>query len=365
MSGPDQRSNAPAAEAIRAEEWVGTEAPSSILAIRLQAMGDTVLTLPYLRALRRAQPLGATLDFLTREEVADVPKCVTLFDEVFEIGGGRNTRLQFLSALMLLPKLRRQRYDVVLDLQRNRVSRLVRSVLRPVAWSEFDRFSPQLAGERTRKTIEAVGLGPLDVYPDLELADPDAGLAALRDVGWDGETDLVVLNPAGAFEDRGWPLDSCAEFANMWAARAQPDSQFVVLGLRSLAAKADTLKARLGDRLLHLVGKTTAAEAFAVVSRARLVLSEDSGLMHMAWVAGVPTLGLFGASRAVWASPHGNYSECIDVCQRSDGTCMDGSCRKGSPPCLKGLTAESVLERALPLVHRIDGHRKVIFERRG
>lgn len=365
MSGPDQRSAAPAPEAIRVEPWVGSEAPSRILAIRLQAMGDTVLTLPYLQALRRRQPSGTTLDFLTREEVADVPKCITLFDEVFEIGGGRNARLQLLSTLMLLPKLRQRKYDVVLDLQRNRVSRLVRSVLRPAAWSEFDRFSPELAGERTRKTIEAVGLGPLDVYPDLELSDPDAGVATLRDAGWDGESDLVVLNPAGAFEDRSWPLESYAEFASMWLDRAQRASQFVVVGLPSLAAKAETLRARLGDSILNLVGRTAAGVAFAVVSRARLVISEDSGLMHMAWVAGVPTLGLFGASRAVWASPHGNYSECLDVCERPDGACMSGSCRRGSPPCLKDLTAESVLERALPLVRRIDAQRKVIFESRG
>ena len=360
MKGPDHRSAAPAAEAIRVEPWVGSEAPSRILAIRLQAMGDTVLTLPYLQALRRAQPAGATLDFLTREEVAEIPKCVTLFDEVFEIRGGRSTRLQLLSVLTLLPRLLRRRYDLVLDLRRNRVSRLVRLALRPRAWSEFDRFSPELAGERTRRTIEAVGLGPLDVYPDLELSDPNAGLSALRDAGWNGAPDLLILNPGGAFADRGWPLESYAEFAALWQNGAHRASQFVVLGLPSLAAKAEALRARVGGSLLDLVGRTTAAEAFAVVSRARLVISEDSGLMHMAWVAGVPTLGLFGASRAVWASPHGNYSECLDVCERPDGTCMDGYCRRSPTACLERLTAESVAQRADALLNRIEGQPKLI-----
>jgi ADP-heptose:LPS heptosyltransferase len=96
------------------------------------------------------------LDFLTREEVSDIPKHVALFDRVFEIGGGRDEWRQVASAMALLPQLWRRRYDVVLDLQRNRVSRLVRRLICPRAWSEFDRYSPLLAGERTRLTIEAV-----------------------------------------------------------------------------------------------------------------------------------------------------------------------------------------------------------------
>ncbi len=362
MSASDRPPDVPVAEGIRVQAWGGAGAPRRVLAIRLQAMGDTVLTLPYLQALRRGQPPGATLDFLTREEVAGVPRSISLFDEVFEIGGGRSTRLQYLSVLTLLPALLRRRYDVVLDLQRSRVSRLVRTLLRPPAWCEFERFSAELAGERTRKTIEAIGLGPLDVYPDLELLDPDAGLGALRDAGWDGERDLVVLNPGGFFEDRGWPLESYASFATMWAESADTPPHFVVLGLPSIASKAEVLKARLGGDLLDLVGRTTAGEAFAVLARARLVLSEDSGLMHMAWVAGAPTLGLFGASRAVWASPHGNYSECIDVCEAADGECMVvGHCRRGSPRCLTGLEPEAVVERALALLLRAEQHQKVIY----
>jgi ADP-heptose:LPS heptosyltransferase len=238
----------------------------------------------------------------------------------------------------------------------------VRSLLRPSAWCEFERFSAELAGERTRKSIEAVGLGPLDVYPDLELIDPDAGLAALRDAGWDGERDLVVLNPGGFFEDRAWPLESYAAFATIWAASTERPPQFVVLGLPSIASKAEMLKDRLGGDLLDLVGRTTQGEAFAVLSRARLVLSEDSGLMHMAWVAGAPTLGLFGASRAVWSSPHGNYSECIDVCEAPDGECMvAGHCQRGAPRCLTDLVPERVVERALALLLHTDRNENVIY----
>ncbi|HSR43189.1 MAG TPA: hypothetical protein VLL48_13470, partial [Longimicrobiales bacterium] len=157
---------------MAARPWRREDPPARVLAIRLHALGDTVLTLPYLHAVRRLLGPDVTLDFLTREEVADIPRSVVLFDRVYAIGGGRNSRAQALSAAALLPRLWLSRYQVVLDLQRSRLSRAVRMALAPGAWSEFDRFSPRLAGERTRATIEAAGLGPLDVRADLELRWP-------------------------------------------------------------------------------------------------------------------------------------------------------------------------------------------------
>ena len=54
--------------------------------------------------------------------------------------------------------------------------------------------------------------------------------------------------------------------------------------------KSAVLKNELGDRLFNLVNQTDPIDAFAVLQHASMVLSEDSGLMHMAWVSGIPTL---------------------------------------------------------------------------
>ncbi|HEX6939825.1 MAG TPA: glycosyltransferase family 9 protein [Longimicrobiales bacterium] len=345
---------------IAARPWRGTHPPRRILAIRLHALGDTVLTLPYLQALRRALP-DATLDFLTREEVADIPRGVDLFDRVFAFGGGRDPRRMWLAALALAPRLVARRYDVVIDLQRNRLSRALRMLMAPRAWSEFDRLSPRLAGERTRATIEAVGFGPLDVYPDVSPREPELGVDALRAAGWDGAGDLVVLNPAGVFPGRSWPIESYVRFARLWLERESGPTRFAVLGLGAIAEKARALKRRLGDDLLDFTGRTTPLEAFAIVRRARLVLTEDSGLMHMAWVAGAPTLALFGASPAHWARPHGSHSDCVNACRRTDGACVAaGRCHAGPPSCLEHVTAEAVVERASALVRRVAREPKVI-----
>lgn len=337
-----------------ARPWRHARPPERLLAIRLQALGDTVLTLPYLNALRRRLP-RARLDFLTREEVAGIPRSVALFDDVIAIGGGRDRAAQWLSAVGRLPRLLARRYDVVLDLQGNRLSRAVRFALRPAAWSEFDRFAPALAGERTRTTIEAVGFGPLEALTDLHLRAPGAGVDALRAAGWDGEGALVVLNPAGGTPGRRWPLEAWIEFARRHATVVDHPVWFTLLGVpgTGVSAAAEALSARSGSRVLDLVGRTSSAEAFAIVARADLVVSEDSGLLHMAWVAGVPTVGLFGASRATWARPHGSRSALVRACELPDGACMDGRCRRAPPTCLERLDAVEVAEQVRGWLDRV------------
>src|ERR1700733_3050749 len=133
---------------IRAVPWHGVAPPKNLLAIRLHAIGDVVITLPYLRALQQSLP-GTDIDFLTREEDASIPRALRLFRFVEQLGGGRSERRQLLLTPLLAPRLLARRYDVVRDLQNNRVSRTIRRLARPRAWAQFDRESPLPAGERT------------------------------------------------------------------------------------------------------------------------------------------------------------------------------------------------------------------------
>ena len=140
------------------KSWNGKKYPKRILAIRLQAMGDLVITLPYLQDLRNKLPADTKIDLLTRKEVDSIPRSLKLFDKIYSIGGKRNFKKQFILFLLLLPKILLQRYDVVIDLQNNLISRIARKSIMPKAWSEFEKFAPISAGEKNRITIENIGL---------------------------------------------------------------------------------------------------------------------------------------------------------------------------------------------------------------
>ena len=286
-----------------------------ILAIRLQAMGDVVITLPYLNSLKRLLP-NAELDLLTREETAAIPRSLALFSGVFAIGGGRSFKRQCFSTATLLPRLLLRGYDAVLDLQNNELSRWVTLALRPKRRCLFDKSSPLPAGERTRLAIEESGLGPVGIDTDLRLRNETAATTLLRSSGLRPEDRLVILNPAGAFPSRNWPLPSYVRFARAFQELDSRPVKFLVLGLPGMRGKAEYLRAELDECLLDLVGRTTPDEAFVLVRKADLVLSEDSGLMHMSWVSGVPTLALFGSSRGDWARPLGERSVSLGLTQR-------------------------------------------------
>jgi heptosyltransferase-2 len=337
---------------ISAKPWKRKSPPKKILAIRLQAMGDMVITLPYLQHLRNSLPPETKIDFLTRKEVESIPKSLELFNNVYSIGGGRNYKKQFFYAGLLLPQLFLKRYDLVIDLQNNELTKMIRKLLMPKAWSEFDRFSPVAAGDRVRSAIESSGLSPSIAANKFGLKDIEISGLLLSN-GWKTENDLVVLNPAGAFETRNWPLNNYIEFSKLWLQRF-PRTQFLIMGTGLIEKKAGVLKKELGDKLIDLVNKTTPAEAFAVLQKPKFVLSEDSGLMHMAWVSGIPTVALFGSTTSYMARPLGDHSLFFDSSDLECGNCMLEICKWGDNRCLTRYPSEMIFEKALKLLSSVN-----------
>jgi heptosyltransferase-2 len=335
--------------AIECRRWTRADLPRRALAIRLQALGDTVITLPYLQSIRRQYP-GIELDLLTLARNAAIPRDLELFDRVLTIADQSGWR-QALPLLALWPTLRKRRYDVVLDLQNHRYTRWLRRLLRPAAWSAFDRFSPIAAGERNLRTIEAAGAWKIDLDTDLQMRKAPAAASALLGAhGWQPGTELVILNPAGYFPSRAWPLENYVAFARLWSRQRQRPVKFVLLLLPALRDKAQRIATALGAECIDLTGAADAATAFAIIGMSHFMLSEDSGLMHMAWVQGVPTLALFGSSRKDWSRPLGKHADCLDSSDLECGPCGLPECRFGDNRCLTRYTPARVFDRALSLV---------------
>jgi heptosyltransferase II len=335
---------------LRVKPWTEKRKPKKILAIRFQAMGDMMITLPYLQSLKDQLP-DAAVHLLCRKEVSDIPKNLTLFKKTIALGGGRNARIQFLLALLVVPYLWWQRYDVVIDLQNHRISRIIRKLLRAQAWSEFDRSSKIPAGERTRLAIDALQIEKVNLEVSLTVIHNETSGQLLKASGWVLGNHLIILNPAGAFASRNWPLENYISFANLWLAR-HPSAQFLVLGLRSMQSKSIRLSAALGAKLIDLSGATSALDAFSIVRHATLMVTEDSGLMHMSWIQGVPTLALFGSSPSYWSAPLGERSKCLNSADLPCGDCFLKECKFGDVHCLTRLTPALVVDEAEKLLTR-------------
>jgi len=347
-----------AGEKINCLPWHKKNTPKKILVIRLHALGDVTITLPYVASLKSQFP-EATIDYLTMRINDSLLKNIEAINVVYSLRGWLRFKIQVLSALLLLPKLFISRYDVVVDLQRNPISRLIRKTLRPPCWSEFDRFSPLSAGKRTCLTIEALELGKLKVKPRLILRNNKIGITPLREAGWDPEKKLIILNPAGCFPSKNWPLTNYVAFSKLWRNHF-PKTQFLILGTNFIRSRSDFLVKELKSAVVNLVGSTDIDEVFSIIQKVDFILTEDSGLMHMAWVSGVPTLALFGSSRHDWSAPLGNYTLCLHSGDLPCGSCMDVHCRYGDVHCLTRFTPEKVYKKAAELYRLSQNCPKII-----
>lgn len=345
------------AEHRSARPWNSQRPPSRILAMRFHAIGDVAVTCSALSSLRTSYP-NAIIDLLTSEVPAELAESIHLFDTVIrlQLPGSRPARL----AMALRAGLRsiNRGYDVVLDLQRNWISRVVRNVIRPTAWAEFDRFSRSSALQRTRKTISEAGLEAGETTYALSFRGNalEHGRAILARHGWRDHEPLVCLNPAGIWSSRQWPTENYVRLAKEWP--LTPTVRFVMLGKERMAARSSEISEALGDRIIDLVGKTSLAGAFSIVQMLDAMVSEDSGLMHMAWVSGIPTIALFGSSRNDWSAPEGPHTTCFHSGDLACGACMDPVCRFGDTHCLTRWTPQQVLQEALRLMEKSTSRRQ-------
>jgi heptosyltransferase-2 len=324
------------------------EEPDRIVVIRLHAFGDTAITFPVLGALRKRLP-AARLDVVTDVRSADLFAGHRDVDSVHAFDTRLPKGRKGAALLRVALSLRRRRVPAVLDLQRNRWSRLLTRLLRPRAWAAFDRHAPRTALARYLDAVEKIGLGRLapvlEPFGRDELT-RDAG-ARLAEAGRDPSRPLVCLNPAGGWETKQWPIDRYVELGRRFL---RDGCQIMALSAAPVPERFLEIRRALGGGLLDFAGRTSPGTALALVSFASLVVSDDSGLMHLAWVQGVPTIALFGSSRSAWSRPEGPRSGGFYSEDLSCGACMQPACGRGDLHCLVRVRVEDVLEKSRPWI---------------
>lgn len=121
-----------------------------------------------------------------------------------------------------------------------------------------------------------------------------------------------------------WPAERFAQVA--LALTADNDGRIAVFGAENERASVQALLAAIPtQRTIDLIGKVDLATVHACLKRASLYVGNDSGLMHMAAAAGIPTLGLFGPSSEIFYGPFGPHCAHVrgprsfeDICHAPD-----------------------------------------------
>jgi heptosyltransferase-2 len=330
-------------ESVSNFAWKSLQAPRRVLIIRMHAIGDVAVTIPAVVGFLEQFP-HTQVDFLTTQICAPLLDSLSLRGDLLSFPDHLDRWHRFFQAIQFGNTLRKMNYDVVIDLQRSWVSRLIRRMISPRAWSEFERFTPKTAGERVLTAFRAAGFEHNAGVHRLPIKDKaiERGKGMLRSSGWSGTSRLIVLNPAGLWVTRQWPLENYLHVARLML--KEQETQFVLIGTDRIRDKARYITEQLGSQVVDLVDRTTLGEALAILQWCSGVVTEDSGLMHMAWASGIPTVALLGSTNHVWSAPTGAFVRCYHSGDLPCGACLQPQCKYADIHCLTRVTPHMVHE---------------------
>jgi heptosyltransferase-2 len=366
-------------------------AAKKILVIRYRFIGDTILTVPFLRNLRKAYP-DARIDVLVGPQSGEVLEGCPYINELIvfdttrfhKYDRGAGEKKSFWS---YVSSLRQENYDTAFVLKRS--------------WSSA--LLALLIGARTRVGYATEGRQILlthSIKHDLHMHEVDSTLTVLECAGipvvdrylesWvstdeqnqieslakfaqaDKEKKRVLIHAAAAHPDKLYPLESWVEIVKILAAQ---NFLPVFTGAEQDVELYKKLEELSGIKGLNLTGKLSLRLSMALYSNLDLAICTDSGPAHLAAAAGIPTIALFGPTDPVrWrpytalaskrtlsaAQPEQNQpGKQSLLCENEAFYIEELPCRPCNyhktcidRPCLKDLSAISVVKRALELLQR-------------
>jgi lipopolysaccharide heptosyltransferase II len=156
----------------------------------------------------------------------------------------------------------------------------------------------------------------------------------------------VILLPGARWENKRWPLENFVDLVRRMLPLA-PDLRFAILGGKDDCPLGSAIAAVNPDRCLDLTGRTTLLEMIEWVRLSELVITNDTGPMHVAAALHKPIIALFGPTDPSGTGPYGQKQNVIQVSDLPCVPCMKGHCSYEKPlACLQGITPARVCEQA-------------------
>ncbi len=333
-----------------------------ILIIKLRAIGDVILATPVIENLRRAFP-EAQIDFLTEKPSAPLLKHHPDLDEVVVFERGYVDSLSGFSWLRenarFFRELHQRDYDLVFDLFGNprsaqftwatRARYRIGFAFRGRKYAYNYRITPR--GDRVHEVqfnldaLQAIGVPVHTQELRVQLSDIEEAFA---DRYWQesGLADELVigLNGSGGWYTKRWPLQKFAALGDRLVEQLQ--CRIMLFWGPGELQDAQEI-ARLMRHEPIMAPQTDLLELAALLKRLHLLVSNDSGPMHLAAAVGTPVVGLFGPTRPELQGPWGEGHHVVQLEGLPCLGCNKTTCEIQTLDCMTKLEVEPVLQVTL------------------
>ncbi len=365
----------------RAMTSLSAAPPKRILCLRLERIGDLLMTLPALAYLERLAP-AATIDLVVGRWNRDVADAIPHVDRVETLDAewlARGEGKSFLQLLGHARQWRARRYDLALNFEPDVRSNLLlaASGARRLAGFVSGGGGPLLdvaidhdphahtSDNALRLVAAAFGSMP-DANAPATLNIPDAASTeAARLLSRRSAGPLIAIHVSAGREVKQWPESRFRDAAH--ALVTDRDATIVFTGAAQDRPQIEMAKTGLPpERVIDIAGRADLVTLAAVFQRVDLVITVDTGPMHLAHAVGTPIVAIFGPSDPVRYAPRGP----LDRVVRIDLPCAPcnrirlppARCVGHTPDCLAGidvahvLTAvDDVLRESARAVRRVQG----------
>jgi heptosyltransferase-1 len=351
---------------------------AKILFIRLSSLGDLILTLPTLKALKDQYP-GAHISWLVQDALKDVLTGNPYLDEIIPVDLLSVTdkyatpRIWLQGGVRLLRNLQKaarifheKRFDVVLEFQA-----LFKSGVFAALNSKAERYGfknarelshlflnrPLFVRDKSRHAVEnylqfARYFGCSEKKVEFPLFIPAEDERYIEDLlrqkGIKRGDFTVFVSATARWQSKFWDQESFARLCDELVRRF--GAKIIFSGLPSESRYLQGIKERMRDNALIMAGKTTIKQFLALLKQSRLYVGVDSGSMHAAAALGIPVVALFGPSNPRWIGPYGQ-EQGIVTAHLPCSPCNKRQCR--DQRCMLQITPSMVLDTVEKIIPRI------------
>jgi 3-deoxy-D-manno-octulosonic-acid transferase/heptosyltransferase-1 len=330
----------------------------NILIVKLSAIGDVIHTLPSLAALRRLYP-GAHITWIVEEAAADLIRNHPYLDEVLisrrkswskDFRSGKFKQL-FKEISSFIKTLWHRHYDLVIDFHGLFKSSIIVFLSRGERKLGYDSLQELSGLFLNEKIPEDMNKHAVDRYLDfpryLGAKTDDAQFVLPSDNEAEKNVQILLLehnlesknfiaiNPVALWETKLWSDEKFARLADLISDKLKMKAVFTG-SEREPLGKIILLMRTEG---INLGGKTTLPELACLYKEARMVISTDSGPMHLAAAVGTPVIALFGPTDPARTGPYGSGHALI----RTELTCSPCFLKKcPTKKCMEDISPDQV-----------------------
>ncbi len=347
--------------------WVDAE---RVLVVRLDALGDVLMTTPAIRALRQSGPTGRSVTLLTSPSGAAVARLIPEIDAtiVYESPWMKATAPRADGALdrAFIDQLRAQRFDAAVICTVYSQNPLPAALLcyladiplrlahcRENPYQLLTNRVPEIEPETTirheaQRQLDLVAtIGATTTDARLSLRVPDAARVSIRaqlaELGITGPA-WAVVHPGATAPSRRYPPGQFAEAAHLLV---QAGFRLIFTGDASEVGLVEAIRTEVGGITHSLADQLTLAEFAALVEAAPVLISNNTGPVHIASAVGTPVVDLYALTNlqhTPWLVPHRVLFHDVP-CK----LCYQSICPMGHHDCLRLVPPSSIAEATIEL----------------